>query len=73
MLVLSRKKDETIILKAPNMEDIKITVVRIDNKNKVRIGIEAEKEIMVLREELAGENQISEFVSSQPRLGAKAR
>ncbi len=74
MLVLSRKKDETIILKAPNMEDIKITVVRIDNKNKVRIGIEAEKEITVLREELAGDNQISaEFVSSPTRLGTKAR
>lgn len=55
MLVLSRKKDETIILKGPNMEDIKITVVRIDNRNKVRIGIEAVKEITVLREELTTE------------------
>ena len=52
MLVLSRKKDETIILRGPNMDDIKITVVRIDNKNKVRIGIEAEKDITVLRSEL---------------------
>jgi carbon storage regulator CsrA len=55
MLVLSRKKDETIILKSPNMEDIKITIVRIDNRNKVRIGIEADKEITVLRSELANE------------------
>lgn len=55
MLVLSRKKDETIILKGPNMEDIKITVVRIDNRNKVRIGIEADKEITVLRSELTAE------------------
>lgn len=52
MLVLSRKKDETIILKGPDMSDIKITVVRIDNRNKVRIGIEADKEITVLRSEL---------------------
>jgi carbon storage regulator CsrA len=52
MLVLSRKKDETIILRGPNMDDIKITVVRIDNRNKVRIGIEADKEITVLRSEL---------------------
>lgn len=52
MLVLSRKKDETIILKGPGMEDIRITVVRIDNRNKVRIGIEAEKDITVLRSEL---------------------
>jgi carbon storage regulator CsrA len=34
------------------MEDIRITVVRIDNRNKVRIGIEANKEITVLRSEL---------------------
>jgi carbon storage regulator CsrA len=55
MLVLSRKKDETIILKGPNMEDIKITVVRIDNRNKVRIGIEADRKITVLRSELTNE------------------
>jgi carbon storage regulator CsrA len=53
MLVLSRKKDETIILKGPDMEEIRITVVRIDNRNKVRLGIEASKDITVLRSELA--------------------
>jgi carbon storage regulator CsrA len=52
MLVLSRKKDEQIILKGKNFKDIKITVVRIDNINKVRIGIEAEQEICILRSEL---------------------
>ena len=52
MLVLSRKKDEKIILKCPDMPDIKITVVRIDNKNRVRIGIEADRDITVLRSEL---------------------
>lgn len=56
MLVLSRKKDETIILKGKNFEDIKITVVRIDNRNKVRIGIEADKNITVLRSELTAES-----------------
>lgn len=61
MLVLSRKKDETIILRGPNIDDIKITIVRIDNKNKVRIGIEAEKEITVLRSELTRENSKQEF------------
>lgn len=55
MLVLSRKKDETIVLRGPNMDDIKITIVRIDNRNKVRIGIEADKEITVLRSELTQE------------------
>jgi carbon storage regulator CsrA len=58
MLVLSRKKDETIILRGPNMDDIKITIVRIDNKNKVRVGIEADKEITVLRSELSSRSDI---------------
>jgi carbon storage regulator CsrA len=52
MLVLSRKKDEKIVLKKPGQEDITITVVRIDGQNKVRIGIEADQEILVLRQEL---------------------
>jgi len=52
MLVLSRKKDETILLKTSNKEDIRITVVKIDNKNKVRIGIEAPREVTVVRSEL---------------------
>lgn len=52
MLVLSRKKDEKIILKFPDMPDITITVVKIDSRNKVRLGIEADKEVTVLRSEL---------------------
>jgi carbon storage regulator CsrA len=57
MLVLSRKKDETILLKVPGIEeDIRITVVRIDNRNKVRLGIEANKKVTVLRSELQTEN-----------------
>ena len=52
MLVLSRKKDETIIARIPGREDIKLTVVRIDNLNKVRIGVEADKDVVILRSEL---------------------
>jgi carbon storage regulator CsrA len=52
MLVLSRTKDETIIVRIPGREDIKLTVVRIDNLNKVRIGVEAEKDVVILRSEL---------------------
>ena len=52
MLVLSRKKDETIIVIIPGREDIKLTVVRIDNLNKVRIGVEADKDVVILRSEL---------------------
>lgn len=56
MLVLSRKKDETIVLKSPGADDIKITVVRIDNRNKVRIGIDAPQEVTVIRSELENKN-----------------
>jgi len=59
MLVLSRKKDETIILKIPGQEDIAITVVRIDNYNRVRIGIEAEEKVLVLRSELDDKPKIN--------------
>lgn len=52
MLVLSRKKDESIIVRIPGQEDIRLTVVRIDNMNKVRIGVEADKEVVILRAEL---------------------
>jgi len=54
MLVLSRKKDETVILRVPGRDDIQITVTRIDSPNKVRLGIEAEKDVVVLRSELEG-------------------
>jgi carbon storage regulator CsrA len=52
MLVLSRKKDECIVLKRNGQPDIKITIVRIDNRNKVRVGIEADQNVTVLRSEL---------------------
>lgn len=49
MLVLSRKLQERIIING----NIVVTVVEID-KNKVRIGVEAPREIPVFREELLG-------------------
>lgn len=60
MLVLSRKRDETIVIKQPGQKDIRITIVRIDNKNKVRVGIEADKNVTVLRSELETVSAISE-------------
>lgn len=58
MLVLSRKKDEKIILQIPGREDICLTVVRIDNMNKVRLGVQADKDVVVLRSELT-EDKVS--------------
>jgi carbon storage regulator len=47
MLVLSRKKDERIIID----ERITITILEVRG-DKIRIGIDAPKEIPIMREEL---------------------
>lgn len=65
MLVLSRKKDETIIVRIPGREDIRLTVVRIDNLNKVRIGVEADKDVVILRSEL--DEKIQKEMASQSK------
>lgn len=52
MLVLTRKIDEQILIG----DDIKITLVRVKG-NTVRIGIEAPKNIRVLRGELESRDQ----------------
>ena len=67
MLVLSRKKDEAIIMRIPGHEDIRLTVVRIDNMNKVRIGVEADKDVVVLRSELAAESARAVALEHEPR------
>ena len=48
MLVLSRKKFESIVIG----DDITITVVEIVCDNKVRLGIAAPKEISIHRREI---------------------
>ena len=47
MLVLSRKEDEKIIIG----DSIVITVVKVEN-NKVRLGIEADRNVPIIRSEL---------------------
>ena len=51
MLVLSRKLGEKIVING----NIVITLVKID-RNQVRIGIEAPKDVPVYREEIAPEH-----------------
>ena len=51
MLVLSRKRDEKILIRVDGQEEIELTVVRIDN-NKVRLGIQASENTTILRSEL---------------------
>jgi carbon storage regulator len=48
MLVLSRKRTESIVVG----DNVRITVLKIE-RNAVRLGIEAPREISVVREELA--------------------
>lgn len=48
MLVLSRKVNEEILIG----DDIKITLVRVRGSNCVSIGVDAPKEVRVLRSEL---------------------
>ena len=55
MLVLGRTKDESIVIKVPPSDvqrDIKIMVVRVEHGRNVRLGVDAEKDIVILRSEL---------------------
>jgi carbon storage regulator len=54
MLILSRKRNERIILHLPD-QTIAIVVVAVQG-NKVRLGVEAPRDVTVLREELAVEH-----------------
>jgi carbon storage regulator len=49
MLVLSRKKDESIIID----QRITITILEVRG-NQIRIGIEAPKDMPIVREEILG-------------------
>jgi carbon storage regulator CsrA len=55
LLVLSRKRDEKILLKLNEKEQVELTVVRIDS-NKVRLGIQASDSVTILRSELVDKN-----------------
>lgn len=63
MLVLSRKPGEQILIG----EQVKVTVVRI-TPNSVRIGIEAPKEMVIVREELSDDDGEATPVQTTPSL-----
>ena len=48
MLVLSRKPNESIIIDG----HIKVSVLRVDSGNAVRLGVEAPLDIRVMRKEI---------------------
>jgi len=62
MLVLSRKESERIKLG----ESIVVTIIRI-GREKVRIGIEAPSDIVVLREELEPHESESTESDEKPK------
>jgi carbon storage regulator len=56
MLVLSRKCGEQVVIG----DQIVVTVTQI-NKGKVRIGIDAPRDISIMRGELAGDPEVEAF------------
>lgn len=64
MLVLSRKKNESIVID----NDITIVVVEIRG-DKVRLGVEAPKEVPVHRKEVYDAIRRNEAARSDPTLG----
>ena len=56
MLVLSRKTNERIVLTQCNGSEIEVVVLACHG-GKVRIGIEADRDVVVLRGELADQSR----------------
>ncbi len=52
-LVLTRSVGETFVLRLPEGGEIKVKVYEITTESKVRIRIEAPKDIRILRDEIA--------------------
>ncbi len=59
MLILTRKKDESIIVGS----DIEITVTRIQ-RHRVSLGIAAPKEVLIYRKELCNQSQEQKTVKN---------
>ncbi len=66
MLVLSRKVGETIVIN----NNIRITVVDID-RGKIRLGIEAPRDVPIFRKELLLEKDGSKLPPAEPTKAAQ--
>lgn len=64
MLILSRKKDESIVIN----DDITIVVVEIRG-DKVRLGVEAPKEVPVHRQEVYDAMKRNELLAKKDSTG----
>ena len=64
MLVLTRKQDESITIMCPDGNLLSITICRIEDNYKVRVGIDADKSYKITRTELiekSNENTVDFF------------
>ena len=52
MLVLSRRLNERIEIETPEGRKITVVVVDLDRRGKVRIGIQADRDVAIFRQEL---------------------
>jgi carbon storage regulator len=59
MLILTRRLDETILIG----DDIEVTVVAIES-NQARVGIQAPKDVKILRDELLDDEPPSPVLST---------
>ena len=64
MLILTRRPGESLIIKLPTGEQIKVTVLGVKG-NQVRIGTDAPENITILREELL-ESDTASYRSVSP-------
>ena len=51
MLVLSRKPKERLVLKTPEGQRIEVVICQVQ-RSKVRVGIQAPREVVIERKEL---------------------
>jgi len=56
MLVISRKKGESITIQTPE-GPVTVTIMGIRSNNAIRIGVEAPEEVSIYREEIYSEIQ----------------
>jgi carbon storage regulator len=66
MLILTRKKDESIIING----NIQIQIISIE-EGKVKIGIEAPKDIEIFRNEVFDKIQSSNVEAAQTKSGVR--
>jgi len=66
MLVLSRKLGESIVIN----NNIRVTVVDID-RGKIRLGIEAPRDVLIFRKELLTDQETKPAVAEPPTLAVK--